>query len=100
MRFAKQKKPQAKPGGEKSSRKESVNIFVRSDKDYVESARKFAKENNLSMSALVGNYFRVIHEREKLPFIELPASRSLRGVLKKMRRDRSDYLKYLEEKYG
>lgn len=102
MRFPRRRKSILKPGTSDSgkiAKKKTVNIYVRADKEYVKSARKYAKEQKLSLSALVENYFRVIHERTKLPSLELPAAKSLRGILKDMQRSRAGYYIYLEEKY-
>ncbi|MEX0780781.1 MAG: DUF6364 family protein [Balneolales bacterium] len=79
--------------------KTAINIFIRSEKEHVKSARMFAKKNNISLSTLVDNYFKMIHEKAQNPALEMPASSSLKGVLKEMRRSRFDYFRYLEKKY-
>ncbi|MEX2641451.1 MAG: DUF6364 family protein [Balneolales bacterium] len=99
FKFNKQNKVKTSTQEKNAPEKKPVNVFVRTEKELIDSAREYARENNCSISQLVGNYFRVIHERKKLPLLQYPSSKLLKGLLKDTRHNRADYLKYLQEKY-
>ncbi|MEX0685565.1 MAG: DUF6364 family protein [Balneolales bacterium] len=102
MKLAKFKKPGPKVKDMVSKpipKQDRINIFVRTEKEFVNSARKFAKKNNMSLSTLIENYFRVIHENINDPSIEMPGCRSLKGILKGCCTNPSHYQRYLQNKY-
>lgn len=81
-------------------------LTLRLDKDVIEQAKGYAEDQNVSVSQLVENYFRVLTQsevelegdetwREHLP----PITRSLVGCLKGTEIDEEDYYRYLEQKY-
>ena len=102
MKLAKYKKLNPKANGKEPKLKPDnppVNVYVRLEKELVKSAKKFAKKNKLSLSALVENYFRVIHEEITNPVMQMPASRSLKGSLKGSLPRKTQYRRYLLDKY-
>ena len=78
------------------------------DEAVIKKAKKYAKDNNTSLSALLENYLRLLVSREKHSKVEEPVSNyssieEFRGILKVKNPKTFDYKKekaeYLWEKY-
>ena len=78
-----------------------TKLTLRLEADLVQRAKSFAKKSGKSVSRIVADYFTVLERpprRDKtLPWP--PLVRSLKGSLRKARRDEQDYRRYLEHKY-
>jgi len=71
----------------------NAKITLYSDKDLIEKIKKYAKNKNTSVSAIVNEFFKSLLEKEK----SAPITDSLAGILKDVKIE--DYKKHLEEKY-
>jgi translation initiation factor 2 beta subunit (eIF-2beta)/eIF-5 len=67
--------------------------------EVIESAKKFAKENNRSLSALVEDYFKELTQSGKQERKYSPLVRELSGVISVKEVDKLSYTDYLEKKY-
>lgn len=76
---------------------ESTKLTIRVPRDLLENVKRYAAENNTTLTNLIETYLRRIPALE--PLDHAPIVRRLSGVLPK---DVSiqDYRKHLEEKYG
>ena len=80
----------------------NTKLTLNIDKDIIEEAKSYAKENNVSLSKLIENYLnsltnkRDIESKKVTPLVE-----SLTGVIPSLQDDvRDDYRNYLYEKYS
>ena len=73
----------------------NAKITLYSDKELIEKIKKYAKEKNVSVSAIVNEFFKSLIEKNESSSI----TDSLAGVLKNKKLDKKDYYKHLEEKY-
>lgn len=76
---------------------ENTKLTVRVPKDLLENIKRYAKQNNTTLTALIEAYLRRIPARE--PFDEAPIVRRLSGSLSP-EVDLQDYKEHLDEKYG
>ena len=80
----------------------NTKLTLKLNKKTIESAKRFARKNNQSLSSLVEHYFNLISEQEKSPEIEIsPNVKELSGIIK-LDKDfdlRNEYGKHLMEKY-
>lgn len=77
---------------------EKTKVTIRVPRDLLEGAKRYAKENNTTLTRLVSEYLRrVTTEQDPLP--DAPIVQRLSGMLSQ---DVSvkDYREYLERKYG
>ncbi len=81
----------------------NTKLTLKLDSEVIEKAKKFAKENNSSLSLLVENYFRILAVDPGNSEIQLSKGvLELSGVVK-LNGDfdvKSEYHKHLDEKYG
>ena len=80
----------------------TTKLTLSLDQEVIKRAKKFAKNNRISLSVLVENYFRFLTEK-KYPKDEKisPMVRELSGIVKIPDRidTKEEYVKYLTEKY-
>lgn len=71
------------------------------NKDVIERAKKYAKDNNISLSRLIENYLQAIAENKTKEIEITPLVESLSGVidLPATFNVRDEYTDYLNEKY-
>ena len=67
------------------------------DSDVVSRAKRYAKKNGTSVSAIVENYLALVADPPNRAASDTPVLNSLRGILK--RGDVEDYRKHLLAKY-
>jgi hypothetical protein len=77
---------------------EKTKLTVRVRRDWLEGAKRYARDNNTTLTRLVSEYLHRL-TAEKDPLSDAPIVQRLSGVLSQ---DVSveDYRGYLEEKYG
>ena len=77
---------------------EKTKLTIRVRRDWLEEAKRYARENNTTLTRLVSEYLRHL-TAEKDPLSDAPIVQRLSGVLSQ---DVSaeDYWQYLELKYG
>lgn len=73
-------------------------ITLYSEKELIEEIKRYAKEQNTSVSKIVNEFFRNILHREKAIIEEKSITHSLIGAIK-VKTSEDDYKKYLEDKY-
>lgn len=67
----------------------------------IEQAKKYAKDNNISLSRMIENYLQAITERENKEIKISPLVESLTGVIQFDEKDyRKDYTDFLSQKYS
>ena len=78
----------------------NTKLTLRLDDHLIASAKEYSAKTGKSVSKIVSDFF-VIIKNEKLKENNLitPTVQSLRGILKNTTASKSDYNKYLEEKY-
>lgn len=81
----------------------NAKLTLKLNKRAIERAKKYAKQNNQSLSGIVENYFNIISNKEVLDEIEIsPNVIELSGILK-LSDDmnlKEIYGKHLEQKYS
>ncbi len=78
----------------------NTKLTLRLDEHLIASAKEYSAKTGKSVSKIVSDFFGIIkneklHENNSLT----PTVQSLRGILKNTNGSKSDYKKYLEEKY-
>jgi len=77
-----------------------AKITLYSQDELIAEVKKFAKEQNTSVSKLVNGFFESLLEKNKTKTDKKTnITNSLLGVLKDSKVDEDEYKKYLEEKY-
>jgi len=77
-----------------------TKLTLRLEKHLVELAKEYASTHGKSVSKMVADYFLLLNKTQDSQSDELtPIAQSLKGSLGKTQADKSDYNKYLEEKY-
>jgi hypothetical protein len=77
-----------------------TKLTLRLEKQLVELAKAYASSQGKSVSKMVADYFVLLNKTQDRQRDELaPISQSLKGSLGKTQVNKSDYKKYLEEKY-
>ncbi len=76
-----------------------TKLTLKLDRDVIHSAKKYAEENNRSLSKLTEDYFRNLvsdngPDKDYSPLVE-----ELSGVISEKDLEKADYLSYLEKKY-
>jgi len=76
-------------------------ITLYTDKELIKEIKQYAKEQKISVSQLVNNFFEtiLIDRSSNKNFKNSKITNSLEGVLKDTKIDIDDYKKYLEKKY-
>lgn len=76
-------------------------LTLRLDEDLIRNAKKYAKRAGKSVSKIVADHFEFIrNSRENIADLDdLPATHSLRGVLKNQLVSEADYRNHVENKY-
>ena len=80
----------------------NTKLTLKLDKAVIQKAKKFAKNNNISLSSLVEHYFESITKGEKSKEQNLtPTVKKLSGILKLNNKTKPEDLRdqYLREKY-
>ncbi len=78
----------------------SSKITLYSQDELIAEVKKFAKDQNTSVSKLVNGFFESLLEKNKTKTDKKTnITNSLLGVLKDSKIDEDDYKKHLEEKY-
>jgi hypothetical protein len=78
----------------------SAKITLYSQDELIAEVKKFAKEQNTSVSKLVNGFFESLLEKHETKTDKKASiTNSLLGVIKDTKVDEDDYKKHLEEKY-
>jgi hypothetical protein len=80
----------------------NTKLTLKLNRRSIERAKRYAKKNRKSLSALVENYFNLIAEKESADEIEIsPNILEISGIIKlpKNVNAKDEYKKHLEEKY-
>ena len=76
-------------------------LTLKLNESVIEQAKKYAKENNISLSRMIENYLTVITESRNTENKISPLVKSLTGVIKLENKDyRKDYSDFLSQKYS
>lgn len=75
-----------------------TKLTIRLPQDLLEGAKRYARENNTSLTRLVSSYLRQIADQND-PLANAPIVQRLAGTLSQDI-SREDYHEYLEGKYG
>ncbi|UTP71881.1 DUF6364 family protein [Alteromonas sp. LMIT006] len=73
-------------------------LTLRLEERLIDSAKRYAQHNGVSLSHVVANYFAAIQSEEEKQELA-PITRSLVGSSKKVKLTVDDYKKHLESKY-
>ena len=77
-----------------------AKITLYSENELIAEVKKFAKEQNISVSQLVNGYFKSLVKQHKVQINQKATiTNSLLGILKDVESDEEAYKKHLEEKY-
>ena len=79
----------------------NTKLTLSLEKEIIEEAKKYAREHNISLSFLVENYFqKIISDRKERKEGKASIVKELSGIISLEGVDyKSEYTKYLEEKY-
>lgn len=77
---------------------EKTKLTVRVPRDLLDDAKRYASENNTTLTRLVSEYLRRLSMQDAV-LADAPIVRRLSGILPP-EASIKDYHKYLEEKYG
>ena len=77
---------------------DTTKLTVRVPRDALEGAKRYAHEQNTTLTRLVSNYLRSL-ARQSDPLADAPIVQRLSGSLSSAVSE-EDYRRYLEEKYG
>ena len=78
-----------------------AKLTLKLDDDIIESAKIYAKENNISLSKLIENYLQTVTIKQPDKVEISPLVESLTGVISLNEEDyRKDYTNYLSDKYS
>jgi dsDNA-specific endonuclease/ATPase MutS2 len=76
-------------------------LTLKLNENVIESAKKYAKENNVSLSRMIENYLQVITTDKRKKTKISPLVKSLTGVIEHIDKDyKKDYKDFLSEKYS
>jgi hypothetical protein len=77
-----------------------TKLTLKLDKAIIQSVKKYAQNNNKSLSKLVESYFRnLVSESDKKKSMYSPLVEELSGIISEKDLKGIDYLGYLEAKY-
>ncbi len=78
-----------------------TKLTLKLNKSVIELAKKYAKENNISISRMVENYLQAITKNKNNHIEVSPLVESLTGVIELKGEDyRKDYTNFLSKKYS
>ncbi len=78
-----------------------TKLTLKLNKSVIELAKKYAKENNISLSRMVENYLQAITKNNNNHIEVSPLVESLTGVIELKGEDyRKDYTNFLSKKYS
>lgn len=78
----------------------ATKLTLRMSPLLIKQAKVYASRHGKSVSQIVGDYFSLLnHTVDSQAPLQLPLTKSLRGVLKGVRLSEKDYKKHLEKKY-
>ena len=78
-----------------------AKLTLKMDDGVIESAKIYAKENNISLSKLIENYLQAVTIKQTDKIEISPLVESLTGVISLDEEDyRKDYTNYLSDKYS
>jgi len=73
-----------------------TKLTLRLDKEVIEKAKEYSSKRGESVSGIVEKFFKAVSVKEE----EItPTVRKLKGLLKDLQVEESDYKKFLEKKY-
>ncbi|MDN3641795.1 DUF6364 family protein [Lutimonas halocynthiae] len=76
-------------------------LTLKLNENVIESAKKYAKENNISLSRMIENYLQAITIDKRKKMKISPLVESLTGVIEHIDKDyKKDYTDFLSEKYS
>ncbi len=75
-----------------------TKLTLRLEDSLIQSAKNYAKQQDKSLSQVVGDYFQILTEQTERPEIS-PVTKSLVGILESSNVDVKGYKKHLEGKY-
>jgi len=76
-------------------------LTLKLDKDIIDHAKTYAKENNISLSKLIENYLHTVTIKRKRKIEISPLVESLTGVIDLGEKDyQKDYTDFLSQKYS
>lgn len=80
----------------------NTKLTLNLNKSIIESAKKYAKENNVSLSKLIENYLNSLTNKESKNTNVSPLVESLTGIIPAQTDEKSenDYYEYLKQKYS
>jgi len=77
-----------------------TKLTLKLNESVIELAKKYAKENNISISKMVENYLQAITSKKKKHIEVSPLVESLTGIIELKEKDyRKDYTNFLSKKY-
>lgn len=78
-----------------------TKLTLRMEDELIHAAKSVAQKKGKSLSKMVADYFRILAKKENtVNMTELPSNvKSLYGALADSNVDKSDYRKYIENKY-
>jgi hypothetical protein len=80
----------------------NTKLTLSVDKEIIQNAKKFAKNNKTNLSRLVSNYLKLLMIKEKADIEISPWAKELRAgrpVNKTDKQLKAEYINYLDEKY-
>lgn len=76
-----------------------TKLTLKLDQNVIHSVKKYAKNNNRSLSKLVEDYFRNLISENEPKKTYSPLVEELSGVISEKDLSKVDYISYLEKKY-
>jgi hypothetical protein len=77
-----------------------TKLTLKLNENVIELAKKYTKENNISLSKMVENYFQAISSKKNKHIEVSPLVESLTGIIELKEEDyRKDYTNFLSKKY-
>ena len=76
-----------------------TKLTLKVDRAVIQSAKKYAEDNNKSLSKLVEDFFRNLVMKNQEPRKYSPLVEELSGVISEKELRNLDYVDYLEKKY-
>ena len=77
-----------------------AKLTLKLDDSIIEQAKKYAKENNISLSKLIESYLHAITTKKRKSVKISPLVQSLTGVVSISENDKKDYTDFLTKKYS
>ena len=77
-----------------------AKLTLKLDDSIIEQAKRYAKENNISLSKLIESYLQAITAKKRKSIKISPLVQSLTGVVSISETDKKDYTDFLTKKYS